>query len=1157
MQFRDPADPNVTRDHLVVPDGGISGVSMVVDPDAVPGESFLRFRLTPVAPDAGVEILPTGLIIHEEVSFGEVEDYQVLVTDRIDDVIGRAKDGSWWVGISNGDTFDEVRYGNWSKKIDWANVMVAELNGVGADDIVGWNPQDREWQTSTITTSEDGSWVFDDKVLNVNESPPATWADALVVDFDGDGIDEIVGRDASGNWFLSSYQGVFEEAMSGLPSFAVYEHLMVGDYNGDGREDIAGLRPNSDATKVLWEVITFTADGGFVSSPWESLLNNDQADYSDVLTADVTGDGRDDIVARIAGSGTWVLAESIASDAEADRFKTKGWGGSIPDEPLLDVMIGDVDADGDEDVIARTSSDRWWVKVSDGDSPSNQLFGSWNTTSSFVDVNTGDFNGDGLADVVGRDERTSTWTVGLSNGDRFDFQPFGGWAANKKWADVMVGDFNWYGTVEPPTGGGDDDGGDTGNGDGTGDGTGGNGGDDGETTPGANLQRLTPGTGDFDGDGAMDFISNLHLFSINDIVGDFAGTSYLMDSSIIDTLGIGDIEPIVSKEGTTLYPIDSAFGFYLTDFVGSEQKIRDGEYAEGWVGNLTDVEGNPIGLEVSDAETGVFKSGLPLGTWLTGLGGVTVKASTEHYNVMAEILGFDDTPANHTFTQIDLIYNEDGTFTPGPHNNVQYDASQLLSAWDDPDDERYGWFKANESSVIQDIFLATDSDGTPIYSVTFKDDGKLLFRWGTAVKRPNDIRMNVSLPLPEAWGSTGLTYSVTNANLRVNHKITNNPNDQIRPEDLENELAKGRGPAYEVVGNPNDENGFLWKSLDDDYAGDGTWYPAGTILRDSTLADPEGISSDLTGGFTNAWYTTMDRDPFEPNPQYNLDDLGVFETYTDPVGKEFPLLIQEGPRWRLQSGKFGQDLPGVDIPRIAHSRPPFTKDNIKYEVGQDTTTIINLLDGAGELANGVDLSRSDHWTGVVRNEAGEIDDERLVTTVDEDGNLHYEEREELDGSISYLTINGVWLSDEFDFSVYIKGDRKPTSLYDAQLVVEYEILVGINSLGDGRLEADIGDVEDVTYAWTVNGDEVDVDGYTLNLADYPDASVVGLLVTDRYETTGSTSIQLTQIAEVPAVASASTLLSDSSLDIDAASLAFDTNLDAVSLRSTRCRSSTS
>ena len=37
------------------------------------------------------------------------------------------------------------------------------------------------------------------------------------------------------------------------------------------------------------------------------------------------------------------------------------------------------------------------------------------------------------------------------------------------------------------------------------------------------------------------------------------------------------------------------------------------------------------------------------------------------------------------------------------------------------------------------------------FAVTQKDDGKVLFRWGTWDKRPTDVRLVAKIPLPEDW----------------------------------------------------------------------------------------------------------------------------------------------------------------------------------------------------------------------------------------------------------------------------------------------------------------------------------------------------------------------------------------------------------------------
>jgi len=532
-----------------------------------------------------------------------------------------------------------------------------------------------------------------------------------------------------------------------------------------------------------------------------------------------------------------------------------------------------------------------------------------------------------------------------------------------------------------------------------------------------------------------------HVFSIDDIVGGFDG------ATVADTPSIIDYDTTqVTKEGVTLYPIDSEFGFYVTDFDGAEEKVRDGVYEEGWVGNLSGEGDEHIGVVVSDAYTDTFQTPAVLGTWLAGLGGNSVKASTEHYSVMQQVLSDQhypddpdaiytldddlrmldmrdgaalngayvleltealqraiDTVGTGTTTYTDIDFDRDGvndtfdTFTmTAPGTNVEVGAVDLDQdgEWDLIDRGLNGYgtdaglqdiLVPNESTIQYDIAYGDD------YSVTLKDDGKLLYRWGNMVKRPNDIRMEVDMPLPDEWlsadDSDGLIplYRVTAAELVTAHTITNNPNDQIRPEDFENEAAIGQLPSYEV-----DEAGN-WVSTEGFYAGDHTFYPAGTVLKDVTipglvedsiLEQIGATSEDLDEGYTNAWYTTMDREPFTAD----LDENGDYIS---------------GPRWRLQTDKYGQDLPGVVMPIDPSVTANPTKDQVKYEVGDDTETVINLLDWEFPVSP---LSISAGW----QNNSGTVSD------------------------------NGVNMTENFDVAFYVKGDIKPATLYNTQLVLSYE-----------------------------------------------------------------------------------------------------------------------
>lgn len=133
--------------------------------------------------------------------------------------------------------------------------------------------------------------------------------------------------------------------------------------------------------------------------------------------------------------------------------------------------------------------------------------------------------------------------------------------------------------------------------------------------------------------------SPIHVFSIDDLAGTFSGLPFADNPSFLDLAG-SVVTPFIDEDGNVLYGIDNEFGFYATDFIGAEQKVLDGDYAEGFAGKCYDPSDptTVLGLALRNAETDIFRSGAPLGTWALGIGGETVKASTEHFATMAELL---------------------------------------------------------------------------------------------------------------------------------------------------------------------------------------------------------------------------------------------------------------------------------------------------------------------------------------------------------------------------------------------------------------------------------------------------------------------------------------------------------------------------------------
>jgi len=557
-------------------------------------------------------------------------------------------------------------------------------------------------------------------------------------------------------------------------------------------------------------------------------------------------------------------------------------------------------------------------------------------------------------------------------------------------------------------------------------------------------------------------------FSTDDVIGSSApfngapGNREAQDPTIIlgndpgeDTSG-----NIVSSNGNTLSPIDNSFTTDELDFFGATDRDRDGVYEEGYAGNIVE-ESEVVGLEVSDVATDLFKAGAPLGTWAAGLGGESIKASTEHFTVMESILTCNQT---YDYDFWKTREDWDNGEPPVPQATAAALDAKGLSCpeltWPDSLDTPLADLMPNEDSVISDIAVDPDNG----YSVTKKDDGKLLFRWGTSVKKPTDIRFQKTIPLPETWtdedvaGTKG--YRVTRAELVLNHNITNNPNDQIRPEDWENEAATGRLPSYAT------DAGGNWISTKECYEGDGDFIPAGTKFKDANPADASIPASDLQQGFTPAWYTTIERDPFEWSFRnmttgalvgaHTPDDIAALQGDADYE-------LVSGPRWRMTSNKFGQDLPGLEIPIEECTQPPYQKGQIRYETGEFTTTTVNLLDWSPAGDRWADdpayspfaysagwITEWDDPTTAIPGQVIEAEDALRCADVDDDGNC--------------ITDLGTTLTDGFDVSFYIKGDVKPAQVFDVSLVLEYETT---------PVEApvlDYGDAPDPTYATLLASD---------------------------------------------------------------------------------------
>jgi hypothetical protein len=115
----------------------------------------------------------------------------------------------------------------------------------------------------------------------------------------------------------------------------------------------------------------------------------------------------------------------------------------------VDVVTGDFNGDGETDIAGRDlSTGNWWVAVSNGASFANALWTNWNPNVTWADVQVGDFLGNGMADIVGRVQQTGQLWVAQSTGSSFTNSLWATWNPMATWVDIKVGDFDGDGKAD-------------------------------------------------------------------------------------------------------------------------------------------------------------------------------------------------------------------------------------------------------------------------------------------------------------------------------------------------------------------------------------------------------------------------------------------------------------------------------------------------------------------------------------------------------------------------------------------------------------------------------------------------------------------------------------------------------------------------------------
>ncbi len=239
--------------------------------------------------------------------------------DGLPDILGMTAGGDWWLARNTpGQGLVNQFYGQWSAGVAWQDVMVGDFDHDGLDDVAGRTNDGHWWigfsDGAGMQNQYAGAWY-----------EAAGWQDVRLGDFDGDGYPDVIGRAANGDWWLAHNEnGRFQNVWYGQwDETAGWHNVIVGDFDGDGRDDLIG-RTNGG---VWW---LGHSDGSWLGNQWMALWSeagNGASEWLDVMLGDFNADGRPDIAGRHAGDGSWWIA--MNNGQTLDNIYYGAWAGEI------------------------------------------------------------------------------------------------------------------------------------------------------------------------------------------------------------------------------------------------------------------------------------------------------------------------------------------------------------------------------------------------------------------------------------------------------------------------------------------------------------------------------------------------------------------------------------------------------------------------------------------------------------------------------------------------------------------------------------------------------------------------------------------------------------------------------------------------------------
>jgi 6-phosphogluconolactonase (cycloisomerase 2 family) len=281
-----------------------------------------------------------------------------------------------------------------------------------ANDFNGDRTSDALWRNTTTGAYVDWTMADGKRVGGATVGAAGlAWSTAGTGDFNGDGSSDLLLRNSTSgrlvDWDIVDGVRSSTHAIGTVP--LTWTVVGTGDFNGDGTSEI--LWRNSSLGKVVLRGL----DNGALSSSWAMRLLG--PDWNVVGVGDFNGDGASDILLEHSSTG-WLADWQVANGKPQSRVSV----GTLPSGSTY-VGNGDFLGNGTDDLLIESYYGALSVWEMHGEHTSTFDLGV-SVPSGFEVSTIGDFNGDGVGDVMLYNHATGALDVGLvSNGH------IGGWSA--------------------------------------------------------------------------------------------------------------------------------------------------------------------------------------------------------------------------------------------------------------------------------------------------------------------------------------------------------------------------------------------------------------------------------------------------------------------------------------------------------------------------------------------------------------------------------------------------------------------------------------------------------------------------------------------------------------------------------------------------------